>query len=221
MGVLDILTAYHRPLLQGLLVTLHLASIAWVTGIVGGVLLGALADRYRRVVGIPVFVFALLLSATPLLVLLYWAHYPLQELLGQVIDPFITAAWVLTLVNLFAVTDTVKNTLAVFPEEYAVAARVCGLDARATFVHIKLPIICRQLIPVLLTLQVGVLQATLFASLISVEEIFRVAQQVNASTYRPIEIYTALALFFLVVCLPLNGLSLWLKHRFTRNLSEA
>ena len=60
----------------------------------------------------------------------------------------------------------------------------------------------------------------LFASLISVNEIFRVAQQINAQIYRPVEIYTALGVLFLVVCLPLNGLALWLKARFTRDLSE-
>jgi ABC-type amino acid transport system permease subunit len=64
------------------------------------------------------------------------------------------------------------------------------------------------------------LQATIFASLISVGEIFRVAQRINSEVYRPVEIYTALALFFLAVCLPLHGLAQYLKKRYTRNLSE-
>ena len=64
------------------------------------------------------------------------------------------------------------------------------------------------------------LQCSLFASLISVDEIFRVAQRINATIYRPVEIYSALALLFLAVCLPLNGLALWLRMRFTRDLSE-
>ena len=64
------------------------------------------------------------------------------------------------------------------------------------------------------------LQATLFASLISVDEIFRVAQRINAVEYKPVEVYTALALFFLLVCLPLNGVALLLRHRFGHDLSE-
>ena len=64
------------------------------------------------------------------------------------------------------------------------------------------------------------LQATLFASLISVDEIFRVAQRINATIYRPIEIYTCLGMFFLLICLPLNGFALWFKEKFTRNLSD-
>jgi ABC-type amino acid transport system permease subunit len=60
----------------------------------------------------------------------------------------------------------------------------------------------------------------LFASLISVEEIFRVSQRINSLEYKPVEIYTALALFFLSISLPVNALALWLRSRFTRNISE-
>ena len=52
------------------------------------------------------------------------------------------------------------------------------------------------------------------------DEIFRVAQRINAVVYRPIEVYTALAVFFLMICLPLNGVAMYLEARFTRNLSE-
>jgi ABC-type amino acid transport system permease subunit len=78
----------------------------------------------------------------------------------------------------------------------------------------------RQIIPSLLSLQVNMLQLTLFASFISVEEIFRVSQRINALIYKPIEIYTALAILFLIICLPLNGLALWLKKEYTRDISE-
>ena len=38
--------------------------------------------------------------------------------------------------------------------------------------------------------------------------------------YRPVEIYTALAVLFLLICLPLHGVAYWLKRRFTRDLSD-
>jgi ABC-type amino acid transport system permease subunit len=68
--------------------------------------------------------------------------------------------------------------------------------------------------------QVIMLHTTLFASLISVEEIFRVSQRINSTIYRPVEIYTALAFFFLLVCLPINLGAYYLKRRYTRDLSE-
>ena len=121
---------------------------------------------------------------------------------------------------MLAVADLVSNTLSNFPAQYLTVARACGLSHRTMVWKIELPIVFRQVIPGLLGIQVAMLQATLFASLISVPEIFRVAQRINSEIYRPVEIYTSLAVLFLAVCLPLNGLAIWLKARYTRDLSE-
>ncbi len=64
------------------------------------------------------------------------------------------------------------------------------------------------------------LHMTIFSSLISVEEIFRMSQRVNAIEYQPVEIYSALGVFFLLISLPINGLALYLKHKYNRNFSE-
>ena len=116
--------------------------------------------------------------------------------------------------------DQVRGVLQDFPRQYLIAAKVTGLTRRQTIFRIQLPLVLRQIIPGLLLLQVTMMHTTLFASLISVEEIFRVAQRINAQVYRPVEIYTALGVFFLLVSLPINGFAFWLKTRFTRNLSE-
>ena len=50
---------------------------------------------------------------------------------------------------------------------------------------------------------------------------FRIAQRINATIYKPVEIYTALGLFFLAVSLPVNGLARLLKERYTRDISES
>ena len=88
----------------------------------------------------------------------------------------------------------VKNTLRRF------STSISGGGASVRFVGPRYgypysdPIVLRQMIPGLLMIQVTMLQSTLFASLISVDEIFRVAQRINAVVYRPIEVYTALGL---------------------------
>ncbi|HEY8966964.1 MAG TPA: ABC transporter permease subunit, partial [Candidatus Methylacidiphilales bacterium] len=144
----------------------------------------------------------------------------LQKLLDVVIDPFFTASLALSLANVFLVAEIVRHAVADFPRQYVVAGEVCGMSRRAILRHIEAPLILRQILPGLLTAQVTMLQCTLFASLISVPEIFRVAQRINSQIYRPVEIYTALGLLFLAVCLPLNGLAIWLKRKYTRDLSE-
>jgi polar amino acid transport system permease protein len=220
MSALDIIFNHRYEFLKGLQVTMQLCLIIWSVGICLGVLLGLAGARWKTMIGAPSRLISLVLSGVPILVFLFWLYYPLQYALGVDIKPFNTAAAALSIVNTFLVADLIRGVLLEFPAQYVLAAKVCGLTDRETVLHIQLPIISRQVLPSLLFIQVGMLQATLFASLISVEEVFRVAQRINSEVYRPIQIYTALAVFFLMICLPLHGLAQYLKQKYTRNLSE-
>ena len=220
MTVFDILSKYQHELFLGLKVTLQLCLVIWPIGILGGTLLGVAGARWKTVVGIPSKVVSFTLSGIPILVFLFWFHYPLQAILHIVIYPFYTAVVALSIVNVFLVADLVRGVLYDFPSQYTMAARVCGFSSRQTVVKIQLPLIFRQVLPSLLYIQVGMLQSTLFASLISVDEIFRVAQRINSEVYRPVEIYSALAFLFLAVCLPLHGIASWMKAHYTRDYSE-
>jgi His/Glu/Gln/Arg/opine family amino acid ABC transporter permease subunit len=219
-SVFNILVTYHQAFLTGLVVTLQLSFIVWFFGIVVGSVLGYSGWRYPEMVGAPSKVFSFILGGVPILVFLFWLHYPAQAVFNVVIDPFYTAAFTFAIINIFAVADLVRAACADFPQQYLLAARVSGLTAQQTAWHIQLPLLFRQLLPGLLMLQVTMLHVTLFASLISVDEIFRAAQRINAMIYKPVEIYTALGVFFLAVCLPINGLALHLRKKFGRNLSE-
>lgn len=220
MTVFDILVKYYPAFLNGLSVSLQLSTIIWACGIFIGGALGLAGARFRLWVGVPSRLFSFMLSGIPILVFLFWLHYPAQAMFDIVVDPFYTAALTLSIVNIFGVADIVRGALADFPQQYLTAAKVTGLTQKQTVFRIILPLILRQILPALLMLQVVMLHTTLFASLISVEEIFRVAQRINAQIYRPVEIYTALGVFFLAVSLPINGVALWLRARYTRDTSE-
>lgn len=220
MNVFDILVKYQQAFASGLMVTFQMCLIIWTIGIILGSLLGVLAAKWTKLLGIPARIIAFVLSGMPMLVFLFWLHYPLQSLLGIVVDPFITAVATISIINIFSVSEVVRIALRDFPSQYIVAAKVCGISNLHTVLYVQLPIILRQTLPSLLMIQVAMLQATLFASLISVNEIFRVAQQINSVIYKPVEIYTALGILFLAICLPMNGLAIWLRQQFTRDYSE-
>ena len=220
ISTLNIIIQYKEALLRGLFVTLELCFIIWIIGIILGILFGYLSSKFKKEIGIPLRVIAFILAGIPILVLLFWFYYPAQTLFRVNISGFWVTVFVLSIIDIFYVADLVRNALHNFPNEYKLAAKVCGLSQVDTFLKIEFPIVLRQILPGLLNIQVNILQLTIFASLISVEEVFKVAQEINAQIYQPVEIYSALAVFFLIICLPLNGLALWLKYKFTRNISE-
>ena len=220
MSVLDILITYHVAFLQGLRVTLELCLVIWTSGLILGVTLGVAGAHYPQSWGYITRAMSFAFAGIPTLVVLFWLHYPAQAVFNVVVDPFYTASLTLSLVNIFSIGEMVRQAVSDFPSQYIIAGRVCGLSQHELVTKIQLPILFRQLLPGLMVQQVVMLHATLFASLISVEEIFRVAQRINSTIYRPVEIYTALAVFFLAVCLPINLAAAYLKKRYTRDLSE-
>ena len=220
MSIIEIISTYREGFANGLLTTLKLCLIVWFAGFVVGTLLGILGSKFKLMIGVPSKIISFILSGTPVLVFLFWVHYPLQTMLNIIIDPFYTTAMTISIINIFAVAEIVRNSIAELPQQYIEAAKVYGISSKKRLVKIELPIIFRFVLPSFLILQVNMLHLTLFGSLISVDEIFRTCQRVNAQIYQPIEIYTALGIFFILVCLPLNSLAYWLKIKFSRDLSE-
>jgi ABC-type amino acid transport system permease subunit len=161
-----------------------------------------------------------ILMGVPPIVFLFWLHYPAQALFNIVVDPFITASVAISILGIFMVADAVRAIIVDFPAQYIIAGRVCGLSQQEILIRIILPIAFRSFLPNALFIIVALFQMTLFASFISVNEIFRVAQRINSIEYRPVEVFTALALFCVAVCLPLHVLAQHLRVRYTRDLSD-
>lgn len=217
--IIEIVIKHRQGFLSGIAVTLKLCILVWSIGISLGSVTGMLSSKWK-VFNIFTKTFSFVLSGVPVLVFLFWLHYPAQYYFGIQIDPFYTAVLLLAILNTFAVSEIVNVGINNLPKQYIEVARVCNISARRRFLKIEFPLIFRHILPSLLITQVNMLQMTLFASLISVEEIFRISQRVISIEYKPVEIYSALGIFFLIICLPVNGLALFLKSKFTRNIDE-
>jgi polar amino acid transport system permease protein len=214
MSVIEIISEYRYAYLSGLLVTLKLCVTAWVGGIIGGGIIALSTEWFPQLIGWPAIVLSRITEAIPIMVLLFWLHYPAQTALGVIIDPFFTTAALLTLLNTLNVFGILRRAISKVPVEFIEVARVCGVDRQRIFWHIKVPLAIRTALGALTSSQVNILQLSIFGSLISVEELFRVSQRINAQIYQPVEVYTGLAVFFLIVCLPLNLVARRLEKKF-------
>jgi His/Glu/Gln/Arg/opine family amino acid ABC transporter permease subunit len=210
---------YKSAFLGGIWVTFKICTVTWVTGMLLGAILGFAASKSKIMDNI-LRLLSFLVSGIPVLVFLFWLHYPAQSMLGISVDPFYTATFMLSLLNTLTISMIVKTGLINIPSQFIEVAQLCAMNSKRIFFKIEMPLVLRHIIPSILFSQVNILHTSLFASLISVEEIFRISQRVIAIEYKPVEVYTALGVFFLCVSLPVNGLAIYLKNKFTRSLSE-
>jgi polar amino acid transport system permease protein len=203
-GILSLIRRYHEALVEGSLTSLELAAIAWTGGLVLGVTLGIWrASKSRGAKRRGVTLFSTVASSIPVMVYLLWCHYPLQAALGINVPPFITAATVFTFYNALAIGEVVRTAVEDLPVAFSMAAQATGVPRRVYIRFIMIPLALRAALPSYLVSQVAVLHMTLFASLISVDELFRVTQRINALEYNAVGVFSLLALFYFVLSFPL------------------
>lgn len=217
--MISILLEYLDAFVSGAGVTLAVSALSWTIGTVAGFVLGILASR-SRIGGSALSSLTFGIGAIPALVVLYWFHYPAQTLLSVVISPFVTTVFVLSLINTALVADVVRFSANRLAKEYLEAAYIHGWERSNATWKIEIPLIVRGSAGRIIFIQVTILHMTLFASLISLDELFRVAQRINSIEFRPVEIYTLIAVFYFALSAPLLLLSTWLDKRFGRDFSE-
>lgn len=210
----QVLIQYHHLLLQGFLTTLKLLGSIILIGVPLGTLLGVIGGRYNPEVGKIIKGFRFVTKVIPVLVFLFWLHYPLQGLLGIVVDPFWTTILALGIINIIATANVVSTELSLLPKSYREAGITLGMSKNQVVRHIELPLLLRRTLPQLLLNQAAMLEYTLFASLISVPELFRTAQTINAMIYKPVEIYSLLVVFFFIILAPLHLLISWIQKKY-------
>ncbi len=150
----------------------------------------------------------------------YWFIISMQQKFQIDIPPFEIAVFAFSFVNVFVVADLVKNAIKDFPNQYLLAAKVSGLSEKTILTKIQIPLIFKQLLGPVLLVQISMLHNSIFASLINVDEIFRQIQRINAIVYKPIELYTALAVFFIIITVPLTLIAYYLREKYAKDYSE-
>jgi ABC-type amino acid transport system permease subunit len=212
--MIQIIVEFHQLFFQGFLMTLKLLGLIVLIGVPLGTLLGTVGARYSSGVDLFIKVIRFVTKVVPVLVLLFWLHYPLQGIFGIVVNPFWTVVLALGAINTIGVAHLVSTELQLLPNFYREAGITLGMRYSQIIWYIELPLLVRRVLPSLLLLQAAMLEYTLFASLISVQELFRVAQTINSMIYRPVAIYSILVVFFFVILAPLHLIIFWIKKSY-------
>jgi polar amino acid transport system permease protein len=189
----------------GLLLTLGLSLAASGLALVIGVGLAFVAWIYggwpRRLL----FLWADLIRAVPLVLVIFWLYFLLPAVFGDApgwLTVVLALAW-------FAGASVMHTTLAglqALPRAQAEAALAQGLSRPQALWLVLLPQAAPNIAPSLVGLFVALIKDTSLASIVNVPELTTVATQVNNQTQVfPAEIFLTVAVLYLI---PTGGLSL-------------
>ncbi len=210
----QVLIEYRSLWFHGFMTTLELLASIIAIGIPAGILIGIIGGKFDNELGTIIKGARFVTKVIPVLVLLFWFDYPLQAIFNIVINPFVTTIAALGLINIVATAFIISTELQLLPKTYREAGITLGMSSSQIVRHIELPLLVRRTLPQLLLTQASMLEYTLFASLISVPELFQVAQTINAMTYKPVIVYSLLVLFFFMILGPLHLIINWIQKRY-------
>ncbi|WKA54139.1 amino acid ABC transporter permease [Planococcus shixiaomingii] len=216
----DISQSSWVPLLEGLIqYTIPLSLITFVLGLVLAVITALARISTVKIFQIIARVYVSIIRGTPLLVQLFILFYGLPTI-GIVIAPFPAAVLGFSLnVGAYA-SEVIRASILSIPKGQWEAANTIGMTYTQSLRRVILPQAARVSIPPLSNTFISLIKDTSLASLILVTEMFRIAQQVAASTYEFLLLYGQAALIYWVVCFLLSVGQGRLEHRFDRYVSR-
>ena len=204
--VLEILKdSFFRILIPGIKVTIPLTAASFALAFLISLIVAFI--QYANVRGLKQLCrfYIWLIRGTPLLVQLYVVFYGLPSV-GVMIAAIPAALLVLGFTEGAYMAESVRASLESVPKGQIEAGYCVGMSYMQIMTRIVLPQALRIAFPPLSNSLISLLKGTSMAATITVVEMFRQAQIVNALYYEPLWLYLEAALFYLIFCTILTWL---------------
>jgi His/Glu/Gln/Arg/opine family amino acid ABC transporter permease subunit len=212
----DIIPGNFDFLMSGLQMTLIISGTALVFAMIGGLLL-ALVDMSRylavRAIGLAI---GEVIRNTPILVQLLWVYYVLPIVFNIRISSLAAILIGLSVYMAAFMSEVYRAGIQAVPKGHREAAQVLGLTPFQSFRRIVLPQAIRFTLPPLASNFVQLIKFSSLGAVISVTEITRRGMELSSSTFRPLEIFSFIAVVYFFICWPLSMAIRFWEHRLAQ-----
>lgn len=189
--------------LPALLGGARLTVLIALAGLVGGIAVGAVAGFMRAygnwLLNAIAFAYVEIIRGTPIVVQVMFIYFALPMLADIRVNPM-TAAITAIVVNAGAyIAEIVRGTLLSVSKGLQEAGLALGLPMWKVLAYVVGPIAFRRMIPPLGNQFIVSLKDTSLFIVIGVGELTRQGQEIMAANFRAIEIWTAVAILYLIM----------------------
>jgi polar amino acid transport system permease protein len=199
----DVIPNNFDFLMSGLQMTLLISAVTLVLAMLGGLLIAMLDMSRWRVVRIVGITFGEIIRNTPILVQLLWVYYVLPIVFDIGIGSFAALIIGLSVYQSAFISEVYRSGIQAVPKGHREAAQVLGLTQLQTLRRIVLPQAIRMTLPPLASNFVQLIKFSSLGAVISVSEITRRGMELSSSAFRPLEIFTFIAVVYFFICWPL------------------
>ncbi len=198
----------------GLKYTLLVSALSLLLGNVVGLLAALMRISRKAPFSQIAYIYIDFFRTTPALVQLIWIFYVLPILLGINLDPISAGVIALSLNAGAFLAEVFRAGIESISQGQKDAASVLGLSRIQSFVYVLLPQALRRVLPATGNVLIGLIKDSALLTTIAVPELTYQIQTDVARTFRPLELYTALACMYFALTYPLSLAASALERRY-------
>lgn len=196
---IDIIWQSIPTLLEGAKLTVYITLI----GLIGGMFIGTVAGTARafgnKSVNTLAFLYIEFIRGTPIVVQVMFIYFALPLAADIKLDAM-TAAIIAIVINSGAyIAEIVRGALLSIDKGMIEAGKALGVSNRHVFFDIVAPLAFRRMIPSLGNQCIVSLKDTSLFIVIGVAELTRQGQEIMASNFRALEVWSAVAVIYLLM----------------------
>jgi hydroxyproline transport system permease protein len=190
----------HLPrMLEGALVTLEIAVLSLIIGIVIAVLLAVARDSKSIWLRAPATAWVEVARNTPALFQIYMAHFGLGSF-GIYLSPYVALLAGIAFNNAGYLCETFRGALRAIPETQTRAGRSLGMGQAQTFRLIVMPQMFRiSFLPTTNQMVWAILMTSLGVTVGMATDLTGITQNLNARTFRTFELFAMAAVLYYLI----------------------
>jgi len=201
------------PLLKGLVVTLELTVAANIIGLTLGFVIALLVMSPNPILRWPFTLFIEFFRCTPALVQIVWFFYCIPIIFDVYIDALTMGILAIGL-NLAAFNaEAYRAAIQGVQSNQYDATVALGLSPFQRTVYVVLPQAFRSALPVLVANGIGAFQQTALVAIVALQDLMYMGKILATDTYRPIEVFTVIALIYFAISFPISQLVEYIERR--------
>lgn len=198
----------------GLKYTIMVAGLSLVFGTILGLSVALIRMSHKPVISQVAYIYTDFFRTTPALVQLIWIFYALPILTPVSLSPVLSGVLALSLNCGAFLSEIFRSGLESIERGQRDASFVLGLSRIQTFRHIVLPQAFRRVLPPTANVFISLIKDSSLLSVIAVPELLYQSQVLATNTFRPLEIYTGLAVLYFCITYPLSLATSAIERRF-------
>lgn len=201
-------------LLEGVQTTILLSLLTMILGTIIGLFVAIVRLRARKIFALPLIIYVEVFRGTPGLIQIVWIYYCLPIVTGLQLDELTSLVIAMALNVGSYLSEVFRAGIQGINKGHIEAAAALGFKPGQITRRIVVPQATYRMIPAIGNVFVSAIKLSSLCSVLGMSELMYQGQIIIANFFRPIEVFTVVAIIYLIMAYTTSLFMMYLEWKF-------